>query len=163
MPEMRRPIGPGSEPPTQPPGVDQPPPDAATQIENKVKGLENLDHECVLPGARTVGGSGAGGHYALNTEQIDAYAKEVDDIVEEAQECLLDLKSAYSDIKAPAPDKHSGFQAGKAQESMKAAATHLQGVINYGTQFAKDLRASAERYRAQEQHSAREFGKFAES
>jgi hypothetical protein len=65
------------------------------------------------------------------------------------------------DIKAPAQDKHSGFQAGKAQESMKAAMQHLQGVIDYGTRFAKDLRASAEKYREQEQHSAGEFGKLA--
>jgi uncharacterized protein YukE len=109
-----------------------------------------------------IGGGGAGGHYALNTEQIDARAKEVEEVVQEANGCYQDLQTAHEDIKAPAGDKHSGYQAGKGHDSMKAAMEHLQGIIDYGTRFAKDLRASAEKYRAQEEHAAGEFGRLAD-
>jgi flagellar biosynthesis chaperone FliJ len=134
------------------------------QIEFQV-GTSALRH--ALPGGENaggpvVGGGGAGGHYALNTEQIDARAKEVEEVVAEAQHCRQGLQEADNDIKAPAEDKHSQSQAGQAHRSMEAAATHLQGIIDYGTRFAKNLRASAEKYRQAEERGAGEFGKLAE-
>jgi hypothetical protein len=162
MPEMRGPIDPGPDQPNQPPTTDQQPPDAAAQIENRVTGLENLDNKCVLPGTREVGGGGAGGHYALNLEQIEAHAKEVDEIVQEAQQSHRALQEAHNDITPPAPDEHSHGQARQGRESVQKAMAHLKGVIKYGTRFAKDLRASAEKYREAEEHGAGELGKLAE-
>jgi hypothetical protein len=138
------------------------PPDPGEQIENRVNNLADLDHKCPAPGARNVGGGGAGGHYALNTEQIKAYAKEVEEVVEEAQVCKNDLQGAHDDITAPAEDKHSHFQAKESHKSMAAAATHLQSVIDYGARFAKDLRASVEQYREAEEQGAKKFGNVAQ-
>jgi uncharacterized protein YukE len=137
------------------------PPDPGEQIENKAAELEGLDHACPVPGARNVGGGGAGGHYALNLEEIQAYAKEVDQVVEEAQERQQNLQRARDDIEAPAPDQHSRFQAGKAKDSIKAAMEHLQGIITYGQSFAKDLRASAEEYRKAEEQGSEDFRNLA--
>jgi hypothetical protein len=142
--EMRGPVN-------EPGSVDE-------QIDSAVKFQETMREQ---GDSSPLGGGGVTGHFAVNPEQVEAYAKRVEHVVERARKLEHKLGDAHRNITPPAPDKHSQSQSGKAKDSVQAAITHLHGLRNYGQGFAKELRASAQAYRGADEQGARDLGKLA--